>query len=110
MSHRPDPRRGRLLAVASLALIAALTVSACGQANPPASPSASPVPTSTAAIVAPSASASPAAASGDPTGDAIYDAVEEQVVAIRGLKPSRPVERQFISEAELRVMITEMFD
>ncbi len=110
MSHRTDPGRGRPPAVALLALIAVLIVAACGQSNPPASPSASPLPTSTAPTVAPSASASPAAASGDPTGDAIYDAVEEQVVAIRGLKPSRPVERQFISEAELRVMITEMFD
>ena len=109
MSHRTDSGRGRLPAIASLALIAVLIVSAC-QSNPPASPSPSPAPTSTAATPAPSASASPAAASGDPTGDAIYDAVEEQVVAIRGLKPSRPVERQFISEAELRVMITEMFD
>ena len=109
MSHRTDLHRGRLSTVAFLALIAVLIVSAC-QSNPPASPSASPVPTSTAATPAPSASASPTAASGDPTGDAVYDAVEEQVVAIRGLKPSRPVERQFISEAELRVMITEMFD
>ena len=60
MSHRTDPRRGRLPAVASLALIAVLIVSACGQSNPPASPSASPVPTSTAPTPAPSASASPA--------------------------------------------------
>ena len=111
MSHRTDPRRGRLPAVASLALIAVLIVAACGQSNPPPSPSASPAPTLDRADASPpSASASPPAASADPTGDAIYDAVEEQVVAIRGLKPSRPVERQFISEAELRVMITEMFD
>jgi len=110
MSHRTDPGRGRLPAVAFLALIAVLIAAACGQSNPPASPSASPVPTPTTATPAPSTSASTPASSGDRTGDAVYDAVEEQVVAIRGLKPNRAVERQFISEAELRVMITEMFD
>ena len=30
--------------------------------------------------------------------NAIYDAVEQQVIAIRGLKPSKPVARQFIDE------------
>ena len=110
MSHRTDPRRGRLSAVAVLALIAVLFVAACGQSNPSPSPSASPAPSTAAPSLAPSASAAAPSASAGSADDAVYDAVEEQVVAIRGLKPSRPVERQFISEAELRVMITEMFD
>ncbi len=40
----------------------------------------------------------------------IYDQVEQQVIAIRGLKPTKPVARQFIDEAELRTMLTQEFD
>ena len=81
---RPDPhRRRRASAVAWLAVIAALVASA-SLAPPSASPNAE--------------------------IDAIYDAVEEQVIAIRGLKPVRPVERQFLSEPELRAAITKLFD
>ncbi len=42
--------------------------------------------------------------------DAIYDAIEDQVVAIRGLDPTRDVTRRVIDAAELRTMMTEQFD
>jgi hypothetical protein len=116
MPRRPFRRR-HLLPVAWLALGAAVISSACGQSTPSASVLASPTvsPIASAPPQSPppqssSPSASAATASVDPASAAIYDAVEEQVVAIRGLKPSRPVERQIITEAELRVLITEQFD
>ena len=102
MSHRTDPRRGRLPGVASLALAAVLIVSACGPAIPPTSSSPSSA-TSSSSASAPSASAP--SASADPADAAVYDKVEQQVVAIRGLKPKRPVERQFITEAEHGVIL-----
>jgi hypothetical protein len=110
MSHRTGLHRGRPPALAFLALIAVLIVSACDPATPSSSPSASPPPSATAPTAAASASPAAPSASADAASDAIYDAVEQQVIGIRGLKPSRPVERQFITEAELRVLITEMFD
>ena len=114
MSHRTDPRRGRLPSVASLALAALLIVSACGPSAPPTSTTTSPAPSPlaspSASTATPSPSASGASATGDPADVAIYDTVEQQVVAIRGLQAKRPVERQFITEAELRVLITQQFD
>jgi hypothetical protein len=110
MSHRSDRPRGRLPRIV-LALVAVLAVSACDAAIPTASPSASsPPPSASAPTTAPSSSLPAPSASPDAASDAVYDAVEQQVIGIRGLTPSRPVERQIITEAELRVMITEMFD
>ena len=110
MSHRTDPRRGRLPAVASLALLGVLVVAACGPSNPSASPSAASTPTPVASAAAPSSSAAASSGSANQAADATYDAVEQQVIGIRGLKPSRPVQRQFIDEAELRTLITQQFD
>ena len=73
---------------------------------PPPRPRTPPAPTtatSSASGAAPAPSASADAAS-------IYDAVEQQVIAIRGLQPTHPVDRQIINEAELRTMITQQFD
>ena len=110
----PDPRhRPRRLTLLSLAVIVALLVAACGSAAPSATPTASATPVSsptTTPTAAPSGSAVAPSASADAATDAIYDAIEAQVAEIRGLKASRPVERQIISEAELRSMITEQFD
>jgi hypothetical protein len=110
MSPRTDPRRRRLPAVASLALLGVLVVAACGPSNPSASRSVSAAPTPSASAIVPSASVAAPSGSGDPAADATYDAVEQQVIGIRGLKPSRPVQRQFIDEAELRTLITQQFD
>ena len=104
MSHAGAARR-TAPAVAWLAIIA-LLASACGTTTPSTAPSASAttssVPTASAPTsVAPSASGN---------AGAIYDTVEQQVIAIRGLKPTHPVLRQFIDEAELRTLITQQFD
>lgn len=101
-----SPSRTARLALVSLALALVACASSAPTTSPNASPSASVV-TSAAPTAAPIASATPAA-SVDPT--AIYDAIERQVVAIRGLTPSKPVERQVIDEAKLRTIITKLFD
>ncbi len=102
--------RGRNRPPTVAALIGALIVVAlgCGSSVPSPSttavPSASPSPTASASPTAPPTPASSADI------DAIYDAIEAQVVAIRGLEASREVARQSIDEAELRTMITRLFD
>jgi hypothetical protein len=110
MSHRTDPRRVRLPAGAFLALLSVFVFAACGPSNPSASPSAAATPNPSASTAAPSASAVASSGSANEAADATYDAVEQQVIGIRGLKPSRPVQRQFIDEAELRTLITQQFD
>jgi len=109
----PDPRRrAHRSAIALLTLVLALILAACGSATPSATPSASPVPAATATpgpTAAPSASA-PAPSVDPSAANAVYDRIEAQVAAIRGLEAKRPVERQIISEAQLRAMLTEMFD
>ena len=112
MSHRTGLHHGRPSALLFLALIAVVIVSACDPAPPSATstPIASPPPTASGPTTTASASPVAPSASADAASDAIYDTVEQQVIGIRGLKPSHPVERQFITEAELRVLITEMFD
>jgi hypothetical protein len=85
---------------------------ACGGPAPSPSPSPSLSPTATAspsaaASEAPSASPSPASTA---EVNAALDDIEAQVIGIRGLEPSREVERRFIDEVELRTMITEMVD
>jgi hypothetical protein len=94
----------RLSAPIALILAAALVVAACGSA--PATPPGSVAPAPT---VAPTTTPTPTVAP-SLTADQIYDQVEEQVVAIRGLKPSRPVARQFIDGTELRSLLTKEFD
>jgi len=87
-----------------------MVVVACASSAPATSPNASPsasVAISAGPTAAPIASATPAA-SVDPS--AVYDAIERQVEAIRGLTPSKPVERQTIDEAELRTIFTKMYD
>ena len=78
--------------------------------TPRPSPSAAATPTPVASAAAPSSSAAASSGSANQAADATYDAVEQQVIGIRGLKPSRPVQRQFIDEAELRTLITQQFD
>ncbi len=110
-ADRRSFRRPR--AVIWLAIVVALVVAACGSSETSAPPTPSPSATSETPAPAtstpsPSAPAQSPSASGDTV--AIYDDVEAQVVAIRGLAQVRPVERQFIDEAELRMLITQQFD
>ena len=111
MNHRRTPSRStlRTARLAFLALVS-LTLAACASSSPTTSPDASPLAsavTSAGPTAAPTASATPAA-SVDPA--AVYDAIERQVEAIRGLTPSKPVERQIIDEEELRTILTKMYD
>jgi hypothetical protein len=110
---RPEPRRPRRPSiVACLALAVALLTASCGPSTPSVGPSseasASPTPTTPAPTA--SASAAASSASGGVNVDAVYDLVQSQVVAIRGLKPVRPVARQFIDETQLRTLVTQQFD
>lgn len=103
-------RRPRAFPPIALAVCAVLLFAACGSATtsptppPTTAPTPSPIPSATAE---PSGPATPAASL---DADAIYDQVEQQVIAIRGLKPSKPVARQFIDANELRTLITAEFD
>jgi hypothetical protein len=89
-----------------------MLTSACGATTPSTGPSAPVAATPTASTATPSAAVSTATSSGsaDAGATAIYDTVEQQVIAIRGLKPTHLVQRQFIDEAELRTMLTQQFD
>jgi len=91
---------------AALTVALALVIVACGSTAPSATPSATPTPSPSATPT--SAPSATPAASDDVT--AIYEAIEEQVVAIRGLTPKRPVERTVLDEAQLRETLTEQFD
>jgi hypothetical protein len=108
MSHRPSRHSDKLRPVAIGIIALALLGAGCGSDVP--SPTPSPTASPTAAPTAsPSPSISPSPASSADV-DALYDAIEEQVIAIRGLDPERDVARRIIDEAELRQMITELFD
>lgn len=84
--------------------IASATPSAPAGTTPVPSPSTTPGPSPRD----PSPSDSGAASSAEL--HAIYDAIEVQVAEIRGLAPTREVQRQIIDEAELRQTMTELFD
>jgi hypothetical protein len=88
---------------------AVLATVGCGSTAPTPSPSSAAPPTARASAtpVAASPSSSPAA-SADIA--AVYDVIEQQVIQIRGLRPSAPVPRQSIDQTQLRAMLTEEFD
>jgi len=111
MSDRRIRGRTRLASIAALIGTLLLVASGCGNAAPTPPPSGTPAPTAspTTATASPEASPSPSPISSEDL-DAIYDAIEQQVVEIRELQPTREVTRQFIDEAELRTLITEQFD
>ena len=109
MSDLPTPPRPPVrLRLGALLAVLGLVLAACGATTPSPTPSATATP-SPAVTPAPTAapSASPTA-SEDPA--AVYDAIEQQVIQIRGLQPTRPVDRQVIDEAELRTILTQEFD
>jgi hypothetical protein len=90
----------------SLALLAAIGVAACGTVSPSGSPAP---PVSTAAPSAPPAS--PAGPSPTPRAAAdVYADIRAQVIRIRGLTPTKPVEPVSIDENQLRTNLTADFD
>ncbi len=118
------PRAGAPVRPPRLAalVVALLLVAACGAPVRSPLPSIAPVTPSAPAATVPAASPSttPGASPSDPGRtpsaassaevDAIYDAIELQVAEIRGLTPTREVQRQIIDEAQLRATMTELFD
>ncbi|MEO5941629.1 MAG: hypothetical protein ABIZ72_11360, partial [Candidatus Limnocylindrales bacterium] len=97
-------RRARRLP-AALATIAIL-VAACG--TPTTSPSASPTGAAASfpppATTAPSAAASPAEAAA-----AVYARIEDQVVAIRGLRPTVKVDPKVLDDAGIKKYVADSF-
>jgi hypothetical protein len=91
----------------ALLATAALIAAACGTANP----SASPAPSATDAPSSPPAATPSSSATPAPSGavDAIFDQIEEEVVAIRGLKPTE-VPRETIDEEALKAYTAKSFD
>jgi hypothetical protein len=107
---RPLPAR-----FGALLIMAVLLLAACGgdpSTSPSASASAAPVATATPAptTALPTASAAPSATPiSSEAAAAVYEAIEEQVVAIRGLK-AVDVERATIDGAKLQEMNATSFD
>ena len=90
--------------------VLSLAVAACNPTTVGPTPSASPVPPSSS-IAPPSASAaaSPAGSAVSSADAAIYRAIEEQVIAIRGLRPKAPVDPILVDEAGIRAVTEKDF-
>jgi hypothetical protein len=90
----------------SLGLSAVLTIAACGTVSPTGSPTpAGATPGSTAPASTPAApSATPRAAAD------VYADIRAQVIQIRGLTPTKPVDPVSIDENQLRTNLTADFD
>jgi hypothetical protein len=101
MTRRTPTRPFALLATA------ALLAAACGTSTPSASPVPSVADTPTSALTAPPSPSPTALPSG--AVDAIFDQIEEEVVAIRGLKRTE-VPRQTIDEEALKAQTAKSFD
>ncbi len=84
----------------------ALIVAACQATGTPTPAPASPTPDPTAS--APSASATPAAPTEDPLE--ILRRVQEQVAAIRGLTPTKPVDPQFPDETAFVALVARVVE
>lgn len=82
----------------------------CGSPAPTPTPSSAPSQTIAPATATPRASSPSPSPTASADVAAIYDAIEQQVIQIRGLQPSRPVPRQSIDQAQLRTMMTDEFD
>jgi hypothetical protein len=109
MSSLPAGRAASRWRAVSLGFVIVLIVAACGSATPSIAPSAAATATTAPASSSPVASGSPSAIPSAEI-DATYDAIEAQVVAIRGLQSTKPVERQVIDESQLRTMLTQQLD
>jgi hypothetical protein len=105
MTHR-HPRFDRL---AVLSIATALLLAACDTAQPSATPSATPAPSPSPTASTPPPSPAPTSTASNSEADAVYDAIQEQVVAMRGLEPTREVERATLSEADLGAEIERMY-
>jgi hypothetical protein len=89
----------------ALGLATAVALSGCGTVAPSSSPaSASSAPQSTAPSTAAGPTASPRSAAD------VYAAIREEVIQIRGLTPTKPVDPVSLDETQLRTNLTADFD
>ncbi|HEY8870523.1 MAG TPA: hypothetical protein VIM30_14195 [Candidatus Limnocylindrales bacterium] len=108
------PRSPRVLRRAGMSVLAGLLIvaSGCGQAipTPPATPSPSPVPPAASESPISSPSTTPSS-SPSPSQDSatVYREIEAQVVAIRGLQPTRSITPTILDEAQLATYIKDQF-
>jgi hypothetical protein len=99
-SHPRSRRRS------SLDLVAALVLAGCGPLTPSGSPAAP-----SAAAQATAAPTTAAVPSPSPRSDAeVYAGIRAQVIQIRGLTPTKPVDPVSLDETELRANLTADFD
>ena len=99
----PQHRPGRLRILLAGAV---LVLAACGSTTPSPSPSASPSPLATAApaSLAPSG---PSPTAVDPA--IVYATIEDQVVAIRGLRPKAKVDPRILDDAGIKKLVKDSF-
>jgi len=104
MAASPRTLRNRLpTLLAALVLVAV----ACGPATPSPTvrPTGTTAPTPSATPTGPAVSPTPA-----PDPATVYKTIEEQVVAIRGIQPTKPVDPQVLDEVELKVRLEKSFN
>jgi hypothetical protein len=82
-----------------------LLLNACGSSGPTASPVASPAP-SAPPSVAPTASAGPTPIVDPAT---VYATIEDQVIAIRDLKPKAKVDPKILDDAGIKKLVADSF-
>ena len=91
------------------ALLAALVAIGCGPLVPAPTASSAATPSPTTATSTPTASVASPAPSASVDTAALYKQIENQVVALRGLKPKSEVKPEVIDSAELRTRVTTSF-
>ncbi|OGO56840.1 MAG: hypothetical protein A2V85_13705 [Chloroflexi bacterium RBG_16_72_14] len=104
-----NPLRRRSGGPALVAVL--LLVAACGSPGPSATPTAPPATASP--TPSPSATASPGPTPTPVASDdhaALYEEIETQVAELRGLQPTKPVDRAVLDEAGLREFVTTSFN
>jgi len=102
---RADRARPRLRRLVSLLAGLTLLLGACGTSGPTGSPGASAAPSSSA-VATPTASAAPTTVADLAT---VYASIEDQVIALRGLKPKAKVDPKILDDAGIKKLITDSF-
>jgi hypothetical protein len=108
IAPRRPPRVGFRPSAIAVALIWAIALGGCDTSGPhPPGASASPGEGSPSA--SPAAASQSIDASGNPDLAATYATIEQQVIAIRGLRPKAPVAPRILDDAGLKKLIHDSF-